>query len=190
MKTVMLFFQFFIYPILHSDCCYLTEPKCGLRTRFPGYITSLPLCPQPPSQHLATICAFWTASGAAGARFRPPQKAGCCPAQRAGGCKCQKQDIWHVMDPFFNNSFFPGKKGDETHHFHAINSQKQFGTQKLASATFSVGKQTWPCLPNCSMLPKVGIAAKHYPPWLGLVAEWHKTGKTDVGGVGQNPERN
>lgn len=71
MKTVMLFFQFFIYPILHSDCCYLTEPKCGLWTRFPGYITSLPLCPQPPSQHLATVCAFWTASGAAGARFRP-----------------------------------------------------------------------------------------------------------------------
>lgn len=53
-----------------------------------------------------------------------PQKAGCCPAQKAGGCKCQEQDVWHVVDPFFNNSFFPGKKGDETRHFHAINSQK------------------------------------------------------------------
>lgn len=72
------FFPLFIYPISHSDCCYFTRPKCGLWNCFPGYITSLPS--QPPSQHLATICVFWTASGAAGAHFRLSPKGRLLPS--------------------------------------------------------------------------------------------------------------
>lgn len=142
-----------------------TGPNPGLWTHFRGYIPSLPSCPHIPSHHLATMCLLWTASVAAWAHLCLSQKGRLLPNAESRCLLVPGIGRLACTDPFLNNLFLPAiLKGEETFHFHVVNSQNYLGAWQLDSAVFSMGKQTYPCLANCSTLPKLGIAVKHFNP--------------------------